>query len=93
MKQTAIALSKCLDHLEVATDAKKATVYLSDKLVVSLCRRFKFSKRDTCADYVTKVGAPNYLERDFIKLCKKAGQPLPLHRVQLKYWPKPRKAK
>lgn len=93
MKQTAIALSKCLDYLEVVTDAKKATVYLSDKLVVSLCRRFKFSRRNTRTDYVTKVGAPNYLERDFIKLCKRAGQPLPLNRVQLKYWPKTRKAK
>lgn len=79
------AIAKCLQAL--APDVKKATVFISPKLVVSLCRRHKYSKRNTREDIVCKIGVPNYLERRFIAQCKKAGVPLPLNRPQLKLWP------
>ena len=73
------------------SDAKKATVYLSSKLVVSICRRFKKDRRNSREDFVVKIGAPNYLEVRFIKACAKAKVALPLSRVQLRFWPKARK--
>ncbi len=79
------ALAKCMKAL--APDVKKATLYLGEKLVVSICRRRKYSKRSTREDMTVKVGAPNYLERAFIKRCKKAGEPIPIKRVQIKAWP------
>jgi hypothetical protein len=85
---TAAALAKCIDAL--TPDAKKATVYLAEKLVVSVCRRFKFSRRNTRDDFVLKIGAPNFEQRMFIKRCKKAGEPLPVRKVQLQFWPKKR---
>ena len=83
------AASKCVAAL--APNVKKATVYLSEKVVVSVCRRFKYSKRNRRDDFVMKIGAPNYLERNFIKRCKKAGEPLPVKKVQIKFWPEKKK--
>lgn len=69
-------------------EVRKASLFIGPRLVVSMCRRHKFSRRNTREDFVVKVGAPNYLERAFIAACKKAQEPLPLKRVQLKLWPK-----
>ena len=79
------ALAKCLAAL--APNVRKATVYLDEKNVVSICRRFKFSKRNMRDDFVVKIGRPNFEEREFIRRCKKAGEPLPVKKVQLKFWP------
>lgn len=81
------AVAKCMSFM--APDVRKTTVYLSDKLVVSVCRRFKFKRRALMEDFVMKVGRPNYEQALFIKRCKKAGEPLPVRKVQLKFWPKP----
>ena len=75
----------------LASDAKRAVYYISPKEVVSVCRRFKPTKRATHNDFVMKFGAPNYLERAFIKLCEKAGEPFPVKQVQLQPWPVKRK--
>lgn len=42
-------------------------------------------------EFVLKIGKPNYLERDFVKMCKKAGEPLPVKKVQIKHYPKKKK--
>ena len=81
------AVAKCMDAM--ANDVRKTTVYLSDKLVVSVCRRHKFKRRALMEDFVLKVGRPNYEQAHFIKQCKKAGEPLPVRKVQLKFWPRP----
>lgn len=87
------AVAGCLHLLGENRDMKKATKYLEEKLVVSVCRRFKYTKRHTLEDFVVKVGYPNYLEVRFIRACKEAGEPFPVRKVQLKSWPIPRKAK
>jgi hypothetical protein len=33
------------------------------------------------------IGIPNYL-REFIRKCKKAGEPFPVKKIQLKFLPK-----
>lgn len=73
------------------SEAKRAVYYISPKEVVSVCRRHKISRRATRTEFVVKFGAPNYLERAFIKLCKKAGEPFPVAKVQLQPFPKKRK--
>lgn len=86
---TAAAVAKCIAAL--APEVKKATLYIGEKQVVSVCRRFKFSRRNTREDFVLKVGAPNFEQREFIKRCKRAGEPLPVRKVQLKFWPQKKK--
>ena len=83
------ALAKCLRAM--STETRKATLYLSPKLVVSICRRHKYSKRNTREDMVVKIGVPNYLETRFIAQCKKAGVALPLNKPQLRFWPAKKK--
>jgi hypothetical protein len=77
----------------LSSDAKRAVYYVSPKEVVSVCRRFKASKRATRDDFVLKIGAPNYLERFFVKACVKAEEPFPVKKVQLQPWPVKRKVK
>lgn len=87
MKITRSAITKAaLGVLE--TGAKRATVYLDEKTVVSCAARHKPDKRSKRVEVVIKAGAPNYAERQFIADCRKAGEPLPVRKVQLKWWPK-----
>lgn len=64
---------------------KTARLYLSDKYVVKATRRGKWDKRDRSVHVLVTVGAPNYLERKFIKACKKAKEPFPVKKIQLKF--------
>lgn len=68
--------------------AKKATVFLSRTLVVKATRRLKPYKRARTTELVLTIGAPNYAERQFIRACDKAGEPFPVRKVQLKWYPK-----
>lgn len=67
---------------------RKATMYVEPRLVVSACRRSKFSARHTRDDIVLKVGVPNYKEREFLKRLKKAGDSYPTGWIDLQPWPK-----
>jgi len=90
MKITRTAIAKAIECL-LESDARQATVYLGSKAVVTATRRFKPDKRDKRVDIVLKLGAPNYREAKFINDCFKAGEPLPVRKVQLKFWPKPKR--
>lgn len=68
--------------------ARKATVYVNEKLVVRATRRMKPDARAKRVEMVLTYGAPNFVERRFIRLCKKAGEPLPVKKSQVKWWPK-----
>ena len=69
----------------LASKAKKATMFLTNRLVVSVCRRHKYDARSRARDYVLKIGVPNYLERELIRRRK-----APLNTVLLRPWPVPR---
>jgi len=77
------AVEACLE-----TGCKKATVYLDAKTVVKCTARFRPRKGSRIRDFVLTIGAPNFVERRFIRLCKKAGEPLPVGKTQLKFWPR-----
>jgi hypothetical protein len=65
--------------------AIQATKYFSDILIVRARRRLfggKITKGNV--EIVLTIGKPNYAEREFIKLCKKAKEPFPVKKIQVK---------
>lgn len=71
----------------VSTGAYKATKYLTAKEVAKATRRRyggKISKNGPLEILFT-MGKPNYEERKFIKIYKKAGEPFPVKKIQLKF--------
>lgn len=74
--------------------AWQARKYVSPNEVIKVTRvRYgkKFDKRHRSASFHLTVGQPGYREREFIAACKKAGEPFPVKKVQLKTLPIPRK--
>lgn len=77
----------------IESEAHTATKYISDKYVIRATRRLfkhrKWSARDN-VEISFVAGRPNYAARQFIKDCKKAGEPFPVKKIQLKFPPKSR---
>lgn len=88
MQLTRASISKAILTLFEIPEARQATVYLSETLIVRATARFKFARRMRINEVVLTVGKPNYREREFIRTCKKAKEPLPVKKVQIKYWSK-----
>lgn len=65
---------------------KKATKYFSETEVLKATYQGKKDGRDRTGTILFTFGRPNYQERKFIKLCKKAGEPFPVKSVQLKFF-------
>lgn len=69
---------------------KQAIKYVSEKYVVKATRRgYKSSggKPDkTTLEILLTCGTPNTKEREFIKKCKKAKEPFPVKKIQVKYF-------
>ncbi len=77
----------------LGAEAHKATKYVSATHVVRATRKLRrgrIPKRDNGVDIVLTIGRPNYAEREFIKKCRKAGEPIPVKKIQLKFPPKKR---
>ena len=78
-------------QLLLSANARRATKYLSTGKVISAARPvydWKLPRKNASREgIVLKLGAPNYEEREFIKRCKKAGEPFPVRKIQLKYLP------
>ena len=68
-------------------DAKSAIKYLSDKLVVKAAWHNKPKANNRGETMVVTFGKPNYREMAFIKNLKKAGEPFPVKKIQLKFYP------
>jgi hypothetical protein len=84
-------LGKLLDYNagklvhEIACNGyKRATKYLSPTLTIKATRQGKLDKRGRQMTVLVTFGRPNYREREFIKQAKKAGEPFPIKKVQLK---------
>lgn len=68
----------------VLTDGiRKATKFIAPNLVVKATRRHKPDKRERLKEIVVTIGRPNYAEREFIRSCRKAGEPFPVRKLQL----------
>jgi len=71
----------------LAADARQALKVLAPDLVVQATRVMwdgKFGRRGSL-DIRFTAGRPNYLARRFIKACKKAGEPFPVKKIQLRF--------
>lgn len=67
--------------------AVRATKYLEENQVVTATlRRYggKPPRKGANLEILFKIGRPNYQEREFIKKCKKSGEPFPVKNIQLK---------
>lgn len=72
----------------LSAGAWKATLILSPTEVVRATRRWYRRTRTQSAkriEVIVTIGRPNYLERDMVKACKRAGEPFPVRKVQLKF--------
>jgi len=72
----------------VANDARTATKYITDRRVVRATRRMwggKILNRTYNMEITLTIGRPNYRERQFIKQCKRAGEPFPVKKIQLRF--------
>lgn len=69
---------------------RSASKYVTPLLVVTATRRGKPHRRDTRLEMVLTIGRPNFRGRAFVKACRKAGEPFPVRKVQLR-WMKGRK--
>ena len=72
----------------LATDAVLATKYLGEYETVKakrVCYHGRINHRSKRITVVVSLGEPNYLERQFIKKCQKAGEPFPVKKIQLKF--------
>jgi hypothetical protein len=69
--------------------AYKAIKYIDEKTTLKATRRRYDSKilkgKNHPIEILFTLGRPNYEEREFIKLCKKAGELFPVKKIQLKF--------
>lgn len=68
--------------------AVRATKYYDDLTVVSAQRKLcagKIDFRHRRVEILFKIGQPNFKERQFLKQCKLAGEPLPVKKIQLRF--------
>jgi hypothetical protein len=72
----------------IGSDAKTATKYLLPNMVVRATWHNKPHSKNLFELMVVGYGNPNYLERDFVRVCKKAGETFPVKKIQFRPWPK-----
>ncbi len=77
--------SQVLDYVVIG-EAIKATKYMTDKHVIRAVRKTFKGKilKNRNIEITLTIGRPNFLEREFIKKCKKANEPFPIKKIQLK---------
>lgn len=86
-----LVLGKVIDAL-LGQKAIKATYYLSPKLIIRAVRKTykngtakRHILRSANTEVMLTIGKPNYREREFIKELRKAGEPFPVKKIQLKF--------
>jgi hypothetical protein len=72
----------------IGSGMKSAVKIVNEKTVVRATWRNKPDSRSKREEMVVTFGEPNYQERDFIKKCKKAGEPMPVKKIQFRAYPK-----
>ena len=84
-------VSKVVNALVADREVWRATCFLDAKRIVRATRRRVQGRaarvQDLSESFVLSFGRPNYREREFLKQCKRAGEPLPVKKVQLQFIP------
>ena len=81
---------ECITEVLAVPGLRKATAYLSENFVIKATRQFPAMKRDKSHTLLVTAGAPNFLERRFVRICKKAGVAFPLKQLQLDWYNEPK---
>lgn len=68
----------------IAERVKQATKYLGETLTVKATHRGTWNGRDRRNEVLLTWGSPNWSERKFIRLAKRAGEPFPIKKIQVK---------
>ena len=70
----------------VVNKAASATKFISQTLTVRASRRLVDGKvrNDRKMEIVLTIGRPNFEAREFIKQCRRAGEPFPVKKIQFK---------
>jgi hypothetical protein len=92
MKVSRAAVSRAVVSL-LETEARKVTVFVSPELTVVATRQRKPRKNGRGETVLLTIGKPNFENRKFIKACLKAGEPFPVKKILLRWWPEKRKRK
>lgn len=75
--------------------AHTATKYVAENHVIratAVLYGGRLRSKRSNEEIVLTIGRPNYRERRFIRACKKAGEPFPVRKIQLKFPPVKRAA-
>lgn len=86
MKISRALLIQLFELLLMKDGAVKATKFLSPDQIIRAVRRTyggKIVKGNT--EILITIGKPNFKEREFIKKCKKSGEPFPVKKIQVKW--------
>lgn len=63
--------------------AKRATKFLAPERTVKATYQGRRDRRATRHTILVTIGRPNYRERQFIRACRRAGEPFPVKKVQI----------
>ena len=81
------AITQTIMRVLLCPEIRKATKYLGERDVVKCTRQRKFDGRTRGETFLLTVGRPNYTEKKFIKAYLMAGEPFPVKRVQVQWYP------
>jgi hypothetical protein len=82
----------CIGAL-LQTGAQRATRFVAPDFTVAVARAFRPDARSRRITLFLSIGRPNYAERLFIRRCQRAGEPFPVKKVQLKFFPLKKRSK
>lgn len=76
-------VARVVNFIHMSPDFKRVTSYVHPKFTIKATALQKPTKRDLSQTLVVTIGRPNYRECQFIKKCKKAGEPFPVKKLQI----------
>lgn len=88
-----LTLGRCVAIPRGTDEIRRATAYLSPRLVIKATRLHRRDRRQQSETFVVTIGAPNYRERAFVKDAKRAGERFPVRKLQLTHWPQRRNSR
>ena len=85
-------LESIIEIMKSDKSIKTISKFMAPDSVIRVSRRINPRKSKSRAvpqseTFIVTLGKPNYEARQFIKLCKQAGEPFPVKRPQIKRYP------
>lgn len=86
--KTVDVVANVVQTLLTTKNARRVTKIVSPTEAVKATRQRKVDGRKGQQVMLVTIGRPNFIERRFIKSCVKAGEPFPVKKVRVQYFPK-----